>query len=627
MAWNQTKTDYPKDKTVVALFEEQVAKNPSNLAVVFEGEGLSYQELNDKSNQLAHYFLKHPTLENASNPLIAICVERSREMVIGLLGILKAGGAYVPIDPNYPAKRIAYMLKDSGAPLLLTQTALKVKLPLDDSSVIAIDEADFASQATQNPKQQSQPDDLAYLIYTSGSTGKPKGVLVEHRNVLALLSGFEQLAASGHSHSGILTVPISFDVSVWEIFSQLCYGGTLHLLHKDSLLDTPCLVRYLVDNQITSAYLAPALLEPVVMAFGKRSCPLQRLLVGVEPIVQKTLQLFRQLSPQLRIINGYGPTEATVCATLFNFEQAEEPERQTPIGKPVANYQVYVLDTENALLPINIPGEVCIAGAGVARGYLNRPELTAEKFIEVVLFGKRERIYKTGDLARWLPDGNLEYLGRIDHQVKLRGFRIELGEIEAVLCQHPEVKEAVVVLYDADDNKRLVAYVSVDKELTQADLASELKNSLKQQLPDYMIPADLMVLDALPLTSNGKIDRKALPAPDTSLSAARYEPPRSQAEQKIAVAWEQVLKRERLSIHDSFFEVGGHSLLVIQMHSLLCADYPLLKLMDLFSYPTIHALASYLDSNTTSKKAGDHQKHGEKRRARQLARQQKKQRI
>ncbi|MCP4696176.1 MAG: amino acid adenylation domain-containing protein, partial [Gammaproteobacteria bacterium] len=410
LAWNDTAADYPLDKTIVDLFEQQVEKTPSNIAAVFEKQQLTYQQLNDKANQLAHHLLalKPRAGISSSNPLTAIVAERSLEMVIGLLGILKAGGAYVPIDPGYPAARIQYMLEDSAAPLLLTQSHLKVRLSLEELTpagvVICLDEADFTFQPTDNPDVNSEADDLAYVIYTSGSTGRPKGVMVGHSSVVNLLNGFEKQAPHLSPLTGIFTVPFSFDLSVWEIFSQLCYGGALHVLSRETLLETNLFVNYLLEKQISSAYIPPVLLELAANQLKKRGNPLQRLLVGVEPISQKVLQEFRVLSDELCIINGYGPTEATVCASFYKFTHALESERRTPIGKPAANYRIYILSVDNQPQPPGIPGELCIAGAGLARGYLNRPELTAEKFMEAELFGKTERIYKTGDLARWLPD-------------------------------------------------------------------------------------------------------------------------------------------------------------------------------------------------------------------------------
>jgi amino acid adenylation domain-containing protein len=599
-AWNDTATDYPKDKTIVELFEQQVSKTPDNLAVVFEDQQLTYQQLNEKANQLAHLLLglKTPsgTVLLANNPLIAIAVERSLEMIIGLLGILKAGCAYVPIDPNYPAARIRYMLDDSAAPLLLTQSHLKPQLPAFERMVVCLDATEFANQPLVNPDMKPQVTDLAYVIYTSGSTGKPKGVMIEHYSVVNILYGFEKQAPHITPLTGIFTVPFSFDVSVWEIFSILCYGDTLHVLSQKMLLETDFFINYLLDKQVSSAYIPPALLELVANELKKRGNPLQRILVGVEPIPQKVLQEFRSLSDDLYIINGYGPTEATVCATFYKFIHAFESERRTPIGKPANNYHTYILDAQHQPQPPGILGELCIAGRGLARGYLNRPELTREKFIEVELFGKTERIYKTGDLARWLPDGNLEYMGRIDSQVKLRGFRIELGEIEAVLSQHQAVNEAVVILSEADDNKRLVAYLTTDAESNV--LVMELKDWLKTRLPDYMVPSHFTVLDELPLTPNGKIDRKALPEP--SIETATGTKPVTPTEALLASLWAFVLKREVIHREDNFFELGGHSLLATQLIARIRDSFQVeLPVRAVFEHPQLSNLAKTIETATS----------------------------
>ena len=629
-AWNDTATDYPQDQTLVDLFEAQVGATPDNIAVVFADQSLTYRQLNAKSNRLARHLLSLAKADGqpllAHNPLVAIAVERSLEMVIGLLAILKAGGAYVPIDPGYPAARIRYMLQDSHAPLLLTQSHLTEALALEglehDCVVLCLDQTDVVGQLSGNLPVRSTAEDLAYVIYTSGSTGKPKGVMVENASVINLLNGFEKEAPHVKPMHGIFTVPFGFDLSVLEIFSQLCYGGSLHVLAQNIVLETELFTRYLLDEQISSAYIAPTLLELVVNELQKRKNPLQRLLVGVEPIPQKLLQEFRSLSNELYIINGYGPTEATVCATFYNFTHAFDSERRVPIGKPVVNYRIYILDLGNQPQPPCIPGELCIAGAGLARGYLNRPELTAEKFIEVELFGKTERIYKTGDLARWLPDGNLEYLGRIDHQVKLRGFRIELGEIEAALTQHEGVKEAVVSLYEADGNKRLVAYLVVSGQwlvngnkdaLVETDasllstihsplttihsqLTAALTAFLKSRLPDYMIPASFMVLDSLPLTPNGKLDRKALPAPELQASTG-FSQPNTPTEALLAVLWANVLKREAIGRNDHFFELGGHSLLATQLVSRIRESFQTeLPIRAIFEHPELARLATAIDN-------------------------------
>jgi amino acid adenylation domain-containing protein len=459
LAWNDTATDYPVDKTIVDLFEQQVEKTPSNIAVVFEEQQLTYQQLNEQANQLAHYLL---ALKNQAslpdNPLIAIAVERSIEMVIGLLGILKAGGAYVPIDPSYPAARIQYMLEDSAASLLLTQSHLKAQLPAlaHDCVRVCLDDFDFANQPTVNLTLKRQPTDLAYVIYTSGSTGMPKGVMIEHQSLVNLLLGLQQSTGITISDKLLAVTTLSFDIAALELYLPLISGSLLHLVTRETASDGFALQQLLKHNSFMQA--TPATWKLLRQSDWIAATPL-KILCGGEALPPELANFL--LENSLRLWNVYGPTETTIWSSAYSLQSVSNA--LVSIGKPIANTRIYILDTQLSPQPPGIPGELCIAGHGLARGYLNRPELTKEKFIEVEIFGKTERIYKTGDLARWLPDGNLEYLGRIDHQIKLRGFRIELGEIEAVLTQHEAVKEAVVILYEADQNKRLVAYLTLRK--------------------------------------------------------------------------------------------------------------------------------------------------------------------
>jgi amino acid adenylation domain-containing protein len=618
-AWNDTAADYPKDQTIVGLFERQVETTPDNIAVVFEGQSLSYRQLNDKANQLAHHLLGLKTETGApllaDNPLIAIAVERSPDMIVGLLAILKAGGAYLPVDPGYPAVRIRHMLEDSQAPLLLSQSRLLAQLPLDGHGceVLCLDELDASGQPTENPARKSGPEDLAYVIYTSGSTGLPKGVMIEHENLVNLCTWHIGAFAVQPSDKATLLANSAFDASVWELWPYLAAGACVMPANLEALL-AKGIWHTLDENNITVSFLPTPIINNASDYPASNVTNLRLLLTGGDALHQCPNSL------PCPLINNYGPTETTVVAT----STAVMADGPISIGKAIANTRIYILDAQHQPQAPGIPGELCIAGAGLARGYLNRPELTAEKFIEAELFGISERIYKTGDLARRLPDGNLEFLGRIDRQIKLRGFRIELGEIETLLCQYPGVKEAVVNLYEGDGNQRIVAYLTQDRESTKDGLITELRSWLKTRLPEHMVPASFTLLDVLPLTPNGKIDRKSLPAPDVMLSAKGYEPPGNHAEQKIAAAWRNVLKREQIGIHDSFFELGGHSLLVIQVLGLLQQDYPQLKVVDLFSYPTVSALAGYLEQIAVApQQKSDSSLRGEKRRARLATRQQK----
>ena len=553
--WNQTQTSYPRDQTLVDLFEQQVIKNPDHIAVVFESQQLTYQQLNKKANQLANYLLKNHQIQ--PDKLIGIAVERSLEMIIGVLGILKSGGAYVPIDPNYPQERIQFMLADSEISVLLTQSFLLEQLPLDNLEnsvqVICLDPENFAQETTDNPHSQSQPDNLAYVIYTSGSTGQPKGVMIEHRAIVNLaLAWNTTFQVQNYSHL-LQFGSFSFDLSIGEIATALSAGACLYLGNKDTLLPGQSLVNFLTEHKITHGFLSPSALS----VSPKASFPdLQCLTVGGEAC---PAELVSQWGREQHLYNCYGPTESTVTAAIYLCQ----PNGEKPaIGKPIPNANIYILDGNNQLFPPGIPGELCISGVGLARGYLNRPEITAKKFIEIDLFGKTERIYKTGDLAKWNAKGNLEYLGRIDEQVKLRGFRIELGEIESLLLQHPLVQEAVVILYEIDNNPRLVAYIMATEK--SANVAEKVREYLKNRLPNYMIPSQIMVLDQFPLTANGKLDRRALPAPDTTASTD-LEIPVTPTEELLASLWQGLLKVKSVGRSDNFFELGGHSLLATQL--------------------------------------------------------------
>ncbi|MCW5314091.1 amino acid adenylation domain-containing protein [Nostoc sp. KVJ3] len=583
--WNQTETNYPHEKTLVDLFEQQAAKNPHNFALVFESQSLTYQQLNQKANQLAHYLIQNHQIQ--PDTLIGICVERSLEMIIGVLGILKAGGAYVPIDPIYPKERIGFILEDSRTSVLLTQSFLKDQLPLAElenpCQVICLDEENLGEALTDNPSPQSTPDNLVYVIYTSGSTGRPKGVMIEHRGLVNLTLAIAKVLQIKPESRLLQFASFSFDASIWEISTALAAGACLHLAQKETLLPTQDLVNFLAEHKISHITLPPSVLSLLPQA----ALPdWQTIVVAGEPC---PTELVTQWATERRFFNGYGPTESTVCASIaLCYPNGKKP----PIGQPLSNIRIYILDAYNQPLPLGIIGELCIAGVGLARGYLNLPDLTAEKFIDVELFGKTERIYKTGDLAKWHSDGNLEYLGRIDNQIKLRGFRIEIGEIESILWQYPSVKEAIVILDKTERNQSLVAYVTG----IATDLCTQLKNDLQSRLPDYMIPAQIIVLDELPLTPNGKIDRKALPAPNCEVEGL-YEAPRNEVEQQLAQVWSAVLERQKIGINDNFFNLGGHSLLAVKLlNNIQQVFEKQLSLSSLFQNPTIAQLAQQLNN-------------------------------
>ncbi|HEY9856591.1 MAG TPA: amino acid adenylation domain-containing protein [Stenomitos sp.] len=587
--WNETARNYPTDTTLHQQFEQQVERTPDAVAAVYGDNSLTYDELNRRANQLANHLR---TFGVGPDVLVGICAEPSLELVVGLLGILKAGGAYLPIDPQYPTDRIAFMLEDANCPVVLTTGHGLAALPEHRAPIVRLDEPEsLANEREANPEPQSGPERLAYAIYTSGSTGKPKGVLVEHRSVLNLLADLNAVQPLAPGDRCSVWTSFGFDVSVYELFSPLVAGGCLVWMPTDLRMEAPRVFAWLERERIASAYLPPFFLKEFEAWLASGKTNLKRLLVGVEPISEPLLVAIRRRCEGLVIINGYGPTEATICSTLYPVPKADAVERNAPIGRPVANSRLYVLDAELQPVPVGVPGELLIGGAGLARGYLNRPELTTEKFIPNP-FGEG-RLYRTGDRIRYLPDGNLEFLGRIDRQVKIRGFRVELGEIESTLAKHPSVLDVVVVAReDMPGDKRLVAYIV----LGEATDIAELKGFLKQHLPEYMVPSAFVTLDAMPMTPNGKIDRKALPAPDQSSLVQRdYVAPRTPIEQALAEIWADVLKVDRVGIHDHFFDLGGHSLLVTQVASRIYEAFGVsLAVRDLFMRPTVAALADLI---------------------------------
>ena len=615
--WNDTKRGYPKDKCIHELFEEQVERSPDAVAVVFEEQQLTYRELNRRANQLAHYLRK---LGMGPDSLVGICVERSVEMVVGILGILKAGGAYVPLDPAYPNERLAFMLGDSQASLLLTQgrlvgerfdnSGLKPVLSegegiekgnsrssIFDSRIQVVcldrDWQETAREGDENPESGATAENLAYVIYTSGSIGRPKGVAIQHRSTATLVYWAREIF-SPEDISGVLaSTSICFDLSVFEIFFPLSWGGTVVL--AKSALDLPTLQ---TAWQITLVNTVPSAIAELVRADGLPASVRTVCLAG-EPLSTRLVQQIYQQQTIRKVFDLYGPSEDTTYST-FTLRTATG---RATIGRPIANTQIYILSPRLGPIPIGVSGELYIGGDGLARGYLNRPELTAEMFIPNPFSAESgARLYKTGDLGRFLPDGNIEFLGRVDNQVKIRGFRIELGEIEFLLCQHPGVREAVVVAREGvHGDKLLVAYLVATSENSSV---SELRGFLKAKLPAYMVPSAFVFLDVLPLTPNGKIDRKSLPAPDRHRDGVEqaYVAPRSLTEEILAEIWADVLKLDRVGIHDNFFDLGGHSLkatqVVSRMRKVFHSELPL---RHLFEFPTIAELAAVIDSNTIEK--------------------------
>ncbi|MBW4431901.1 MAG: amino acid adenylation domain-containing protein [Pelatocladus maniniholoensis HA4357-MV3] len=607
--WNNTEVEYPQQQCIHELFAAQVEEVPDAIAVVFENQQLSYRELNRRANQLAHY-LRSAKLSRSDSLgvkpeiLVGICVERSLSMVIGLLAILKAGGAYVPLDPSYPQERLAYMLEDSQAGVLLTQQYLLENISNHKAQVICIDSdwEKIAHESTDNPISNITLDNLAYVIYTSGSTGKPKGAMNAHSGILNRLLWMQQTYQLTSADAVLQKTPFSFDVSVWEFFWTLITGARLVVAQPEGHKDTNYLVNLIAQQQITTLHFVPSMLQVFIEAESLEKCQsLVRVITSGEALsVQLQQRFFNRLNAQLH--NLYGPTEAAVDVTFWQCEKDNITNQNTvPIGQPIANIQIYLLDKYLNLVPVGITGEVYIGGVAVGRGYLNRPDLTAEKFIPNPFSQQTERLYKTGDKARYLANGEIEYISRIDHQVKVRGLRIELGEIEVIISQYPAVRETVVIVNgESADSQRIVAYVVPQKEQTLK--ITELRSFLESKLPNYMVPAAFVTLEALPLTPNGKVDRKALPAPDTVRPELEvvYQPPQTEIEKTIADIWQEVLHVENVGIHDNFFELGGHSLLLVQVHSKLQKIFQKnLLLVEMFQHPTVSHLARYFSQEST----------------------------
>jgi amino acid adenylation domain-containing protein len=602
--WNDTKTDYPQNKCIHQLFEEQVEKTPSDIAVIFENQQLTYQELNNRANQLADYLQQQSV---KSDTVVGICMERSVEMVVALIAILKAGGAYLPLDPVYPQERIDFMLADAGVSVLLTQSPLESKLRSHQGQLICIDtQGLYSNYSCKNPSSDIKPENLAYVIYTSGSTGKPKGVMNTHQGLYNRLLWMQNAYQLTSSDRVLQKTPFSFDVSVWEFFWTLITGAVLVVAKSGGHQDARYIAELISQQQITTLHFVPSMLQAFLEEAEHQNCKsIKRVICSGEALSFELQQRFFQ-SFEAELYNLYGPTEASIDVTAWN---CNRNEKIVPIGRPIANTQIFILDKHLQPLPIGVPGELHIGGMGLAKGYLNRPELTQEKFIpnpfnDLQLnrnspsqnLSLDARLYKTGDLARYREDGNIEFLGRIDYQVKIRGNRIELGEIEALLKQHPQVRETVVVAReDTPNDFRLIAYL-VNRDNAKPSV-EELRGFLKQKLPEYMLPSTFVMLDALPLTSNGKIDRRALPAPDNVRPelTASFQPPQSDMEQQIAKIWQEVLYLDKVGIHDNFFDLGGNSLLILQVNNklrtILQRD---ISVVTMFQNPTIYSLAEYL---------------------------------
>jgi amino acid adenylation domain-containing protein len=619
--FNQTAKDYPQNKSIQQLFEEQVQKTPNNMAVIFESQQLTYAQLNRQANQLAHYLRKQGVKPEV---LVGLYLEKSSLSIVGLLGILKAGGAYLPLDANLPTEALSDRLKDTR--IVLTQEKLVSTLPQFISEIICLDTdwEKIAEQDNTNLPNKTSPENLAYVLFTSGSTGKPKGVAIEQQQLLNYYYAVSERLNLAENKSFALVSSLAADLGNTIIFPALLTGGCLHLIAPEIATNPEAFVAYSDRYSLDCLKIVPSHLNALLSAAApEKILPKKSLIFGGEALSWQLVNKIQQYQPSCQIFNHYGPTETTVGVLTYKIEDGTGElgdwgnvcgSNTVPIGKPLANNQIYLLDRSLQPVPIGVPGEVYIGGAQVSRGYLNRSELTAKKFISFPLAtfskggaqqrgGVWDRLYKTGDKARYLPSGDLEFLGRIDHQVKIRGYRIELGEIESTLQQHPSIKDAIAtVRANKTNQKRLVAYIVTEQRQTLTD--KDLQDFISQKLPDYMIPAVWVQLETLPLTANGKVDRQGLPAPKSvkPSSSKTFTPPRNSIEAILADIWTEVLEIERVSIDDNFFELGGDSILSIQIVAKVNRAGLKVTPKQIFEYPTIANLAAVV---TTKKEDRD----------------------
>ena len=592
--FNQTAKEYAGPKCFHFLFEEQAAKTPNQEALRFAETAFTYAELNARANQLAHLLRSHGVKPDTA---VGLCLERSAEMILGVLGILKAGGAYVPLIPDNPKERLAHQLSETQAPVLITEKKFLGSLPAFSGKTVCLDQdlAQLTAQPSSNPEHVNAPENTAYVIYTSGSTGVPKGVAVSHSNLVNYANFIcDKLQARKQALNFATVSTLGADLGNTAIFPALASGGCLHVISYETAMAGNLFADYAKRHSIDVLKITPSHLSTLLASpEGPAMLPRKYLVLGGEAagwdLVRKV-----QTAGSCSVINHYGPTEATVgcCTFSINENDVSEWEPKTvPIGKPIANVSVYILDSQLRPVPVGVPGELCIGGAGTAKGYLNQPQQTAERFVNNPFSpGGGTRLYRTGDLARFLPDGNIEFLGRIDQQVKIRGFRVEPAEIENVLKQHAAVQQAVVVpVEDKNGDKRLVAYFVAKKPAPGTD---DLRSLLASKLPEYMVPSAIMQLESLPLTKNGKIDLAALPSPEHA-AAKSGTAPRNSTEQQLVEIWREVLRIDNFGVEDNFFELGGHSLLATQVISRVRSAFHVqLPLRSLFDAPTVAGLAA-----------------------------------
>jgi aspartate racemase len=594
--WAGARTNYPREKSIAALFERVSAEFSDRVALSFGDANISYMELNRRANLLAHRLLH---MGVGTESLVGLCVERSPEMIVAMLAILKAGAAYVPFDATYPAERIEFMIADTKVPVMLTQKSLASSITWNRSvSTVLLDEApsEVFPDDEQNPQSPATASSLAYVMYTSGSTGRPKGVMVENRSIVRLVFN-TNYCHFGSDEVFLQLAPISFDASTFEIWGALLHGATLVIMppQPPSLQEIGDHIR---KHKVTTMWLTAGLFHLFVDQRLEDLRPLRQLLAGGDSLSFTHVRKVLENLPHLTLINGYGPTENTTFTCCHSMRHGDVILNSVSIGRPISNTFVYLLNHDLQPVSLGEVGELCAGGDGVARGYLNSPELTAEKFADDPFSGDRgARLYRTGDLARWQPAGTLEFLGRSDTQVKILGHRIELGEIETVLLQHPTVRQACVnVPTDATGNKRLIAYYVCDPQRPTS--AEQLKAFLSVKLPAYMLPTTFVFMNALPLTPNGKVDRFALPAPSEVNESLPHRPKGTDLEEELAGLWKNVLGTQRIGLDENFFDLGGDSLLLVAVHSQLQKFVQReIQITDLFEYVTIRSLARHLDES------------------------------
>jgi amino acid adenylation domain-containing protein len=606
--WNETQADYPFDACIHRLFEAQAWKSPHAIAIETEDSQITYHELNRRANRLAHYLVR---LGVRPESLVGICLNRGIDLMIALLGTLKVGAAYVPLDPAYPRQRLAFMLQDAQLKIVLTQQAWADLLRDDGVNVVCLDdEADrLDRESAENPGSQLSPDSLAYVIYTSGSSGRPKGVLGPHRGAVNRFAWMWNTYPFESGEVACAKTSLNFVDSVWELFGPLLAGIPTAMISDAVVKSPPALITALAEHNVTRLVLVPALLRAILDAepeIASRLPHLKYWITSGEAIEPNLIRRFREAAPDRILLNLYGSSEVSADVTYFDTREMslEEP---VLVGRPIANTQIYIVDRNLQPLPIGVPGQLCVSGDGLARGYLNQPGQTAEKFVpHRSNDGTNGRMYLTGDLARFRPDGNIELLGRIDHdhQVKIRGFRIEPAEIEAALRLHSSIAQAVVTPTNARTGEaRLVAYIVPSPSAFDAQLVAQLRQHLRERLPEYMLPAAFVVVPALPLLPNGKLDRHALPEMSQSNAANSNAQPSTPIEFRIHQVWRQVLQLEHVGIHDNFFDVGGHSLLLTAVQTKLAgAFHRAIASVDLYRYPTISALAKRLSGDDPSQR-------------------------